>query len=439
MIKINKGNTNEEYVVVTESTGEENKWKEEEVKSDLPKTIPLPTPNFTRTITTSTTPAIVDDVNNNDEIERDRTHNHFCRFEILFPSHRTNTKKVIRKLESKKRNLTTKIVTKLTGLIPNMDRGIPLLCGSPMNNMIIKKTNKHHRRLPSSSVFELPTDANLSIHHLMELLKAIISYQYRYCHFVEDYQSGHGREHDLLLIEMVAIWIAKLNRVTSNGNGNGNGNNRSYSDAISWDDKEQIAMLLESFLERSYFHSSCLIVADMHTHIGLLRQCGGQNHDFAVRSLLKALWIYTQNLNATAPSTINSTRKLTTNKAQLCEKDDFNIDDENNEMDTVVIIAEEEDMDRIALASHRLGIAYGKAGNFPEAVTLLRQALEFYKRPRRLSQYLQQMYDHPLVKAAQKESDQYKQSTRPTLRGSYHQRCRGNLRACKDNASFVVT
>ena len=76
MVKINKGNTNEEYVVVTESTGEENKWKEEEVKSDLPKTIPLPTPNFTRTITTSTTPAIVDDVNNNDEIERDRTHNH---------------------------------------------------------------------------------------------------------------------------------------------------------------------------------------------------------------------------------------------------------------------------------------------------------------------------------------------------------------------------
>lgn len=56
----------------------------------------------------------------------------------------------------------------------------------------------------------------------------------------------------------------------------------------------------------SYFHTSCLGVADIHTRVGLrvLRHSSGQHHEFAVRSLLKGftdlfiLVIWMQNYTA---------------------------------------------------------------------------------------------------------------------------------------------
>jgi hypothetical protein len=137
--------------------------------------------------------------------------------------------------------------------------------------------------------------------------------------------------------------------------------------SISGDDEEQIATLLESFVGYPSFQCSCLLVADIHTYVGLLRQSSGTNFDFAIISLLKALWIYTHHLNATVPLQSKSNK----NKAdpncilqQQFEKDG------NDEEEIIVIVAEEEDIDRIALVSHRLGLAYGGAGDCLEAVTL---------------------------------------------------------------------
>ncbi|OEU14379.1 hypothetical protein FRACYDRAFT_240919 [Fragilariopsis cylindrus CCMP1102] len=336
----------------------------------------LPKPNFTRTITTSTTPSELDEEGiescNDDESELSSASDNSLA--NVYTSTQDSPKGIGRTLEVKRQSLM-KVFTNLIDYAASSR--------SPIRNPRkgSRKIEKNKNQLSSSCNFDLPESAELSMNHLLELLRKIIPLHYQYCRYGTS-SSNMNHEHDLSLIKMAAMYTTKLDQA-NNGKG-----------SISRDDEDQIATLLESFVGYPYLKSSCLLVADIHTYVGLLRQSGGTNVDFATISLLKALWIYTHHLNATA---------------SLQSKNN-----DNTEEGIVVIVAEEEDMDRIGLASHRLGLAYWDAGDCLESVTLLRQALQFYERPRRL-QYLPQMYNHPLVKAARNDLQYYIKRTKSAL------------------------
>ena len=347
---------------------------DEEVFEAFP--ILLPKPNFTRTITISTSPSELDEEGiescNDDESELSSASD--SSLANVYTSTQDSPKRIGRTLEVKRQSLM-KVFTNLIDYAASSR--------SPIRNPRkgSRKIEKNKNQLSSSCNFDLPESAELSMNHLLELLRKIIPLHYQYCRYGIS-SSNINHEHDLSLIKMAAMYTTKLDQAI-NGKG-----------SISRDDEDQIATLLESFVGYPYLKSSCLLVADIHTYVGLLRQSGGTNLDFATISLLKALWIYTHHLNATA---------------SLQSKNN-----DNDEEEIVVIVAEEEDMDRIGLASHRLGLAYWDAGDCLESVTLLRQALEFYERPRRL-QYLPQMYNHPLVKAARNDLQYYIKRTKSAL------------------------
>jgi tetratricopeptide (TPR) repeat protein len=101
--------------------------------------------------------------------------------------------------------------------------------------------------------------------------------------------------------------------------------------ALSDDDLEDVAMILEDFLS-STKNMPPDMVAYVHTYIGLVRQYQ-ERYSSAVVSLLKALWI----------------RK-----------------------------ASHEEADRLAVSCHRLGLVYGLAGDFEQATTLLERAIQYY-------------------------------------------------------------
>jgi hypothetical protein len=356
---------------------------DEEVFEAFP--ILLPKPNFTRNITISTTPSGTDEDGiescNDDESELGSASDSSSA--NAYTSTQDNPKRIGRTLEVKRQSLM-KVFTNLIDYAASSR--------SPIRNPRkgSRKIEKNKNQLSSSCNFDLPESAQLSMNHLLELLRKIIPLHYQYCRYGTS-SSNINREHDLSLIKMAAMYTTKLDEA-NNGKG-----------SISRDDEDQIATLLESFVGYPYLKSSCLLVADIHTYVGLLRQSGGTNLDFATISLLKALWIYTHHLNATASlQSKNSKKKEIPN------------DNDNDEEEIIVIVAEEEDMDRIGLASHRLGLAYWDAGDCLESVTLLRQALEFYERPRRL-QYLPQMYNHPLVKAARNDLHYYVKRTKSAL------------------------
>ena len=348
---------------------------DEEVFEAFP--ILLPKPNFTRTITISTSPSELDEEGiescNDDESELSSANDSSS--SNLYTSTQDSPKRIGRTLEVKRQSLM-KVFTNLIDYAASSR--------SPIRNPRkgSRKIEKNKSQLSSSCNFDLPESAELSMNHLLELLRKIIPLHYQYCRYGTS-SSNMNHEHDISLIKMAAMYTTKLDQA-NNGKG-----------GISRDDEDQIATLLESFVGYPYLKSSCLLVADIHTYVGLLRQSGGTNLDFATISLLKALWIYTHHLNATA---------------SLQSKNN----DNDEEEEIVVIVAEEEDMDRIGLASHRLGLAYWDAGDCLESVTLLRQALEFYERPRRL-QYLPQMYNHPLVKAARNDLHYYIKRTKSAL------------------------
>lgn len=102
--------------------------------------------------------------------------------------------------------------------------------------------------------------------------------------------------------------------------------------AISADDLEDVAMILEDFLGSTESIPPSL-VAYVHTYIGLVRQYE-ERYSSAIVSLLKALWI----------------RK-----------------------------SSHEESDRLAVSCHRLGLVYGLAGDFEQAVNLLQRAIEYYQ------------------------------------------------------------
>lgn len=96
---------------------------------------------------------------------------------------------------------------------------------------------------------------------------------------------------------------------------------------------EQIASVLETFL----YTTSDLpagVVAYVHTYLGLIRQ-QQERFGIAIESLIKALWI----------------RRSAGQSFEL-----------------------------IAVASHRLGVAYSLAENYTNAKAALKQAIEYYAR-----------------------------------------------------------
>lgn len=98
----------------------------------------------------------------------------------------------------------------------------------------------------------------------------------------------------------------------------------------------------------SYFHTSCLGVADIHTRVGLrvLRHSSGQHHEFAVRSLLKGstdsfiLVIWMQNCTAS----YIYLAKATANRPSVGFYRRGWLQRWGGGGDTVVIVADEEDM-----------------------------------------------------------------------------------------------
>lgn len=106
---------------------------------------------------------------------------------------------------------------------------------------------------------------------------------------------------------------------------------REEGQRLSADTNDQIVTVLETFVSSSTEVPS-MLVAHIHTNMGLL-QLFRENFKTAINHLLKALWIKS---NA------------------------------------------QESSDRIALASHRLALAYGLSSNFVEATSLLEKAIQCY-------------------------------------------------------------
>lgn len=140
---------------------------------------------------------------------------------------------------------------------------------------------------------------------------------------------------------------------------------------LSVDQVDQIATVLETFVSCSTEAPSTL-VAHVHTKIGLL-QLLQENFNSAINHLLKALWIR--------------------NNAQ-------------------------ESADRLALASHRLGLAYGMSSNFFQATSLLEKAIQCYDEAHVPA-------SHHLVLSA-KQSHQKYQGRRQSLMLSQHQQSHHN-------------
>ena len=101
--------------------------------------------------------------------------------------------------------------------------------------------------------------------------------------------------------------------------------------SLSDDDLEDVAMILEDFLG-STNELPPNVVAYVHTYIGLVRQYQ-ERYASAIVSLLKALWILKSSRGAP---------------------------------------------DRLAVSCYRLGLVYGLAGDFNEATTLLKRAIDYY-------------------------------------------------------------
>jgi tetratricopeptide (TPR) repeat protein len=119
------------------------------------------------------------------------------------------------------------------------------------------------------------------------------------------------------------------------------------------DDLDQICTILETFLSSTSVLPAP-VVAHVHTYIGLIRQ-HQERYDCAIDSLLKALWVRT---------------------------------------------SAQEPADHIAVASHRLGLAYGLASNVGQASSLLQKALQHYQEahvPR----------DHGFVLSAKQNFEKY--------------------------------
>jgi tetratricopeptide (TPR) repeat protein len=101
---------------------------------------------------------------------------------------------------------------------------------------------------------------------------------------------------------------------------------------LSEDDLDQIAIILETFVS-STKDLPPMVVAYAHTYIGLVRQ-HQERYPSAIDSLLKTLWVQT---------------------------------------------SAHEPADRIAVSSHRLGLAYGASSDFVQASSLLKKALQLYE------------------------------------------------------------
>lgn len=130
---------------------------------------------------------------------------------------------------------------------------------------------------------------------------------------------------------------------------------RKHGTALSDDDLEDVAMILEDFL-CSTENIPPNVVAYVHTYIGLVRQYQ-ERYSSAIVSLLKALWI----------------RK-----------------------------ASHEEADRLAVSCHRLALVYGLAGDFEQATTLLERAIQYYDMAH-ISK------DHHFVAGAKKSLESFEQ------------------------------
>lgn len=244
----------------------------------------------------------------------------------------------------------------------------------------------------SKSSFKLPEITDLTTDSLLELLKELVrldrgdyfesrEFGSRECLPRRGDNFCRSEEIDDTTIELIEAFVSKLERAETGD----------LDRELSEVQREQLASLLEQLvwyptLNCKYARNR-LLVADLHSHAGLLRHSNlsrGENDDYepVIKSLTKSLYMYKK--SSRRESVASSKNAGKTRGAGKDMKKHFR------------------EPDQIALASHRLGLAYADAGKFLDATMLLQQAIEFYNRKRRA---LVCLTDHPLITTARRELD----------------------------------
>ena len=154
---------------------------------------------------------------------------------------------------------------------------------------------------------------------------------------------------------------------------------------ITEEDLDQICTILETFVSSPRDELPPSLVAYVHTYVGLIRQ-DQRRYTCAVTSFLKALWVRT---------------------------------------------AAHDPAEQIAVATHRLGVAYGLAGELNQAASLLSKALQHYEDA-------QVPGDHHFIRLAKKSLGNYHLRQGDAVEEKqHHQTIRGVFKALSQNSLEV--